>query len=229
MRPLFALLLALPAAVLVCAGCATQPATSDGMVAAPSSRLDEFYVRPNSDVASYRRVIIERVPVQFHPDYLSQKHGFNYLLAQPMSQPYQDAESTAQDLGTLMQASLADAFHASGYELVAAPGPGVLRISAKISELYINAPDRLSSSVRATFNRDTGTATLTLDAADAASGDVLARVVHRNIVREVRRLNIADDSTNRFWFETAFRRWASNVTAELGAPRQTQVSVAAQR
>ena len=69
-------------------------------------------------------------------------------------------------------------------------------------------------------------ATLSLDASDSVSGNVLARVVHRNIVREVRRLNAADDSSNRFWFETAFRRWAANVTAELGAARRTQVSLA---
>ena len=80
--------------------------------------------------------------------------------------------------------------------------------------------------MRTTFNRETGQATLTLEASDSVSGNVLARVVHRNIVREVSRFNMADDSSNRFWFETAFRRWAANVTAELGAARRTEVSLA---
>jgi hypothetical protein len=212
--------------MLLLAGCATPPPTADGLVAARSSRLDELYLRPNADLASYRRVIIEPVPVQFRADYLSQRNSLNYLLAEPMYGPYRDADSVANDMSALMQASLADAFRASGYEIVAAPGPGVLRITAKISELFINAPDRLSSSVRATFNRDTGQATLSLDAADAASGNVLARVVHRNIVREVSRFNVADDSSNRFWFETAFRRWATSVAGELGAARRTEVSLA---
>src|SRR6267142_1838007 len=82
--------------------------------------------------------------------------------------------------------------------------------SGKFDELFINAPDRLSSSVRVTFNRDTGQAILSLEATDAASGTVLARIVHRPIVREVSRFNLADDTTNRFWLETAFRRWAAN-------------------
>ena len=222
MRALWILALA----VLISAACATPPATSDGLVAARSSMLDELYLRPNADLSAYRRVVIDAVPVQFRSDYLSQRHGLNYLLAQPMYQPYQDADSVAKDMAALMQASVADAFRAANYEVVAAPGPGVLRVSAKISELFINAPDRLSSSVRSTFNRDTGQATLSLDASDSVSGNVLARVVHRNIVREVRRLNAADDSSNRFWFETAFRRWATNVTAELGTARRSAVSLA---
>jgi hypothetical protein len=216
----------LSAVVLINAGCATPPATSDGLVAARSSMLDELYLRPSADVSSYRRVIIEAVPVQFRADYLSQSHGSNYLLAQPMYKPYQDADSVARDMAGLMQASVADAFRAANYEVVATPGPGVLRVSAKISELFINAPDRLSSSVRSTFNRDAGQATLSLEASDSVSGNVLARVVHRNIVREVSRFNMADDSSNRFWFETAFSRWAANVVAEFGAARRTEVSLA---
>jgi hypothetical protein len=212
--------------MLILAGCAAPSVTADGLVSARSSKFDELYIRPNADLSAYRSVVIEPVPVQFRADYLSQRHGLNYLLAQPMSPPYRDADSVAKDMSALMQASLADAFRASRYEVVATPGPGVLRVTARISDLFINAPDRLSSSVRVTFNRDAGQATLSLEAADAVSGNVLARVVHRNIVREVSRSNVADDTTNRFWFETAFQRWAANVSAELGARRPTEVSLA---
>src|SRR5260370_1151094 len=146
MRARFCLCLA-----FVAAGCAAPLATSpEGLVPVSSSKVDEFYVRPNADLAGYRKVFIEPVPVQFRSDYESQRHGLNYLLAQPMYHPYQDAETLAADMAGLMQASLADAFRAARYDVVAAPGPGVLRVSAKISELFINAPDRLSSSVRTT-------------------------------------------------------------------------------
>lgn len=221
MRALICLCLA-----LVATGCAVLPSTSpDGLVAVASSKVDELYLRPNSDIAGYRKVLLDPVPVQFRADYLSQRHGLNYLLAQPMYRPYQDADAVAADMANLMQASLADAFKSRGYEVVAAPGPGVLRVSARISELFINAPDRLSSSVARTFNRDTGQAILSLEARDAVSGSILARVIHRNIVREVRRFNMADDSTNRFWFETAFRRWAANVIGEFGSSHRTAVSL----
>jgi hypothetical protein len=223
MRALFVLL------VLAVAGCATPSKTADGLLSAASGKFDELYLRPNADLSAYRRVLIEPVPVKFRGDFLSRQHGLNHLLAQPLHRPYQEPDSLAQDMSTLMHASLVDAFRAANYEIAGAPGPGVMRIAARIDELYVNAPDQLSSSVRATFNRDTGQATLLLDATDAVSGNALARVVHRNIVREVSRANLADDTTNRFWFETAFRRWAANVTAEFGASRRTVVGLAAQR
>ena len=221
MRALFILVF-----LLGIAGCATQPiVTSDGLVSERSSRFDELYLRPNADLSAYRRALIEPVPVNFAKDYLTRQHGLNHLLAQPLGKPYQDPDAVAQDMAALMQASLRDAFRAAHYEIEREPGPGVLRISARIDELYINAPDELSSSVRAAANRDTGQATLSLEAADSVSGDVLARIVHRHIVREVGRANPADDTTNRFWLETAFRRWAKNVTTEFGAERRLQVSL----
>ena len=224
MRALFVL-----AVLLGIVGCAAQPTlTSDGLVSERSAKFDELYLRPNADRSAYRRALIEPVPVKFAKDYLTRQHGLNHLLAQPLGRPYQDPEAVAQDLAALMQASLRDAFRAANYEIAGEPGPGVLRISARVDELYINAPDEMSSSVRAAANRDTGQATLSLEAADSVTGNVLARIVHRTIVREATRANLADDTTNRFWLETAFRRWAKNVTTEFGAARRVQVSLGVQ-
>jgi hypothetical protein len=210
---------------IVISGCAQMGgAVPEGLVAVPSTKIDELYVRRDTPVASYRRVFIEPVTVQFRSDYLSQRHALNYLLAEPLYKPYQDPDSVASDIASLMQTTLADAFRAAGYEVVDAPGPGVVRVAAKINDLFINAPDRLSSSVRASLNRNTGQATLLLEASDAASGALLARVAHHKIVREVSRLNVANDTTNRFWFEAAFRRWAGDVVEAFGASRRAEVS-----
>ena len=220
MRALFIL------AFLSIAACAEQPTvTSDGLVSEHSGRFDELYLRPKADLSAYRRALIEPVPVKFASDFLTRRHGLNHLLAEPLGKPYQDPDAIARDLSMLMEKSLLDAFRAANYEIVSEPGPGVLRISVRIDELYINAPDQMSSSVKATFNRDTGQATLSLSAADSATGNVLARVVHHSIVREVSRANMASDTTNRFWLETAFRRWATNVASEFGVARRVQVSL----
>jgi len=220
MRALFVLLLPLSIA-----GCASAPVvTSDGLVSERSGKFDELYLRPDANVSAYRRALIEPVPVRFANGYVSRQHGLNHLLAQPLQKPYLDQDVVAQDMSTLMQKSLLDAFRAAHYEIVSDPGPGVVRISARIDELYVNAPDEMSSSVRATFNRETGDASLSLVAADSVSGNPLARVVQRRIVREVGRANLANDTTNRFWFETAFRRWAADVTSAFGAVSRIQVS-----
>lgn len=212
---------------LATAGCAAPGApTADGLEPVRTSRVDAFYVRPNSNIGSYHQVFIEAVPVQFRKDFANNRHAMNYLLAEPMYRPFQDTDLLAKDMASLMQAGLYDAFKAANYELVSSPGPGVLRVSAKINELFINSPDRLSSTIQTAANRDTGQATLYFEASDAASGNILARAEHHLIVREIGRINLSSDSGNRFWFETAFRRWAANVVSELGSSRRTQVSAA---
>ena len=70
-----------------------------------------------------------------------------------------------------------------------------------------------------TFTRDAGQATLLLEARDAVTGTLLARVVHHGIAREISRINPASDVSNRFWFDTLFRRWAADCIAEFEAGR----------
>jgi hypothetical protein len=211
---------------LAMAGCAAPGAPSvDGLTPVASSKVDSLYVRPEANIGSYHQVFIEPVPVTFRSDF-GQRHSMNYLLAEPMYRPYQEPQSVAADMSSLMQAGLLDAFKAANYEVVGAPGAGVLRVSVKVNDLFINSPDRLSSTIQTAANRDTGQATLFLEASDATSGNILARAEHKLIVREISRINLSSDSANRFWFESAFRRWAENVVSELGSSRRTQVSSA---
>jgi hypothetical protein len=39
--------------------------------------------------------------------------------------------------------------------------------------------------------------------------------VHRGIAREVARINLASDTSNRMWLDTMLWRWAANSVAEL--------------
>jgi len=218
-------LLALPQALIVCsvlalaaAGCATPegatPATKEGLVPVHSANVDELYLRPNADLSGYRRVLIDPVSVEFRSDWLTQRHAYNRIQA-PSVYPYVDGERLAREAAASVDSSLAAAFKARGYEIAAAPEPGVLRVSARVTELFINAPDRLSPWITRNFVRDAGQATLSLEARDAVSESVLARVVHRGIAREVARINLAGDTSNRMWLDTMLWRWAANSVAEL--------------
>jgi uncharacterized protein DUF3313 len=216
---------ALSQALIVCAvlalataGCATPqrvtPVTKEGLVPVHSANVDELYLHPNADVSGYRRVLIEPVSVGFRSDWLTQRHAYNRIQA-PSVYPYVDGERLARETAANLDSSLAAAFKARGYEIAAASEPGVLRVSARVTELFINAPDRLSPWITRNFVRDAGQATLSLEARDAISETVLARVVHRGIAREVGRINLAGDTSNRMWLDTMLRRWAANSVAEL--------------
>jgi hypothetical protein len=121
--------------VLVISACAATPEqpTAEGLVRSASSQLDKVYVRPDADLPRYNKVLLESVPVALRADWVEQRHAYNRF--QPMYPPLVDAERVKKDMADLMQADLADAFRAAGYEPVAMAGPGVLRASARVDEL----------------------------------------------------------------------------------------------
>jgi hypothetical protein len=194
---------------------ATTPA-HEGLVPVHSRNFDELYLRPNADFAGYRRVMIDPVRVEFHKNWLKYDY-YAREVTRPVSED--NVNRIAEDAASSVQASLADAFRARGYEITAAAEAGVLRLSASVADLYVNAPDRLSPWRTKTFTRDVGEAVLLLDARDAVSGTLIGRVVHHGTAQQMGRLTRASDVSNRFWFDAMFRRWAVNCVAEFEAGR----------
>lgn len=193
---------------------AGRPLSHDGLVAVPSRDLDELYLRPDADLASYRKVMIDPVRVEFDSDWLRYSRYVREV-TRPVGEENirRITDNTAAD----MHASFAEAFKARGYEIVAAPGPGVLRLTPSVEDLYVNAPDRLSPWRTKTFTREAGQAVLLLEARDAASGTLLARVVHHGRAEQMGRVTRANDVSNRFWFDALFGRWAANCVAAFEA------------
>jgi hypothetical protein len=208
---------ALGAAMFSTPSHAATQAAPEGLVAVQSRHLDELHLRPNADLAGYRRVLIDPVRVEFSKNWLRDMNAYNRSPSRWI-RPEQ-AERIIMETVSSLQSSVAEAFKARGYEIVAAPGPGVLRLSPSAADLYVNAPDGFSPWRTKTFTRDVGETTLLLEARDAVSGTLLARLVHRATARQVHRLNLANEVSNRFWFDVLFSRWAANCVAEFEATK----------
>ncbi len=123
-----------------------------------------------------------------------------------------------------MQSALAEAFKARGYEIAAAPGPGVLRLSPSITDLYINAAEDLSPGTTKSFTKDAGEATLLLEARDASTGMLLGRVVDHRTARETKGIERRDlirttSVSDSFWFDTISKRWAADCIKEFEAAK----------
>jgi hypothetical protein len=203
------------------AASAAEPQTAgrtgdEGLVAVQSRNLDQLYLRPNADLAGYRKVLIDPVRAEVRGDWL---RNLNTTRNVSRWVGPDDAKRMAAEAASSLEGIVAETFKARGYEITAAPEPGVLRLSAIVADLYVNAPDRYSPWTTKTFTRDAGQATLLLEARDAVSGALLARVVHRGTAREIGRINAANDVSNRFWFDTLFSRWTADCIAEFEAGR----------
>ncbi|HTM61398.1 MAG TPA: DUF3313 family protein [Burkholderiales bacterium] len=214
------------------AGCATPPEAlqaprpgPDGLAVVPSGRVDQLYMRPGGEIASYRKVVLEPVAVELNSDWMKQRHGSNYRI-QPTYPRYKDTDEVIRETAAAVSTSLAKAFRASGFQIVEAPGADVMRVSAKVTDLFINAPDIVSPGYTKNATRDAGDAYLALDARDSLNGKPLVKVQHHAIARETPRGNVANDPSNTLWMETLFQRWADNCATEIAlAQRDAHASL----
>ncbi|HEX3632779.1 MAG TPA: DUF3313 family protein [Casimicrobiaceae bacterium] len=195
---------------------ATAPAGYDGLVAVQSRKLDAVYVRPNADLARYQQVMIDPVTVQFSKEWDRSVNDPRYVTRIGPEDARRIADETTANLGGI----LADALKARGYQIVTAPGPGVLRLSPHVTDLYVNAPDVFPPGRNRSFARDAGEATVTLEARDAANGALVAVVSDHATAQDMLRLSRANNVTTTFWFDGMFKRFAADgVDAIRNSPR----------
>jgi pimeloyl-ACP methyl ester carboxylesterase len=195
---------------------ATAPAGYEGLVAVQSRNLDKLYIRPNADLARYQKVMIEPVTVEFSKGWERNVNDPRYTTRVRPEDARRIAEETTANVGDI----LADAFKARGYEIVSAPGPGVLRLSPHVSELYVNAPDIFPPGKTSSLAREAGEATVILEARDSSNGTLLAVVADHGTAQQMLRLSRANNVSNTFWFDGMFKRFAANgVDAIKNRPR----------
>jgi uncharacterized protein DUF3313 len=223
-RTLFALGAASLLALLTAQSQDVDAATTDGLISVRSWNLDELYLRPNTDLASYRSVIIDPVQVSFRKDW---NHDFVDPHASIRRLSQDDVRRIADETASGLQTALADAFRARGYAIGAAPGPGVLRLSPTLTNVYVNAVEDLyTGGTTKSFTKDAGEATLVLEVRDAGNGALLGRVVDRRTAQETKGTQRGDlirspRVASNFWFEDLFRKWSAATVKELEATRKS--------
>ena len=216
-------LVASAAAVAVPSHAAT-PAPSEGLVSVRSWNLDELYLRPNADLASYRRVVIDPVQVTFRKDW---NRDFVDPHASVRRLTQDDVRRIAEETGSGLRSVLTETFRARGYEIAAAPGPGVLRLSPSLNDVYVNAVEDLyPGGTTKSFTKDAGEATLLLDVRDAATGTLLGRIVDRRTANETKGTQRSDlirspRVQSNFWFEDLFRKWSVACVKEFEATKKS--------
>ena len=184
------------------------PAARDSLVPVQTRNLDEFYLRPDANLASYRKVIIDPVQVSFDRNWIRKMNDTRDVTRWVSKD---DARRIAEEMASSLGNIVAGEFKARGYQIAAAPGPGVLRLSPAAVDLFA------------------GQATLVLEARDSVTGTLLGRAVDRRKAEETRNTPTrATGVSNSFWFDTMFRRWAANCVKEFeSSDNRARVSLSA--
>lgn len=182
---------------------AKQPATWDGLQHVKAKKVDAVYLLPQADFRGYARVMLDPTEVAFRKNWQrDQNSGVGLTRISD-----EEARRILDQARAGFEKIFAKAYTDAGYQVVAAPGPDVLRVRTAVIDIDVNAPDTLSAGRTRVYSRDAGAATLVIEARDSLSGALLGRAVDADTVGDVGPY-LRNSVTNAGAFEATFSRWA---------------------
>lgn len=194
-------------AIVVLIGCSSAPPRPAGFlgdtsVLAPVPGQPDrlYYERPGADWKSYTSVMLDPVQVCLLPE-------------------ARERELRREDVSRMTDYFRAKAVEAvqSGYPVVNAPGPGVLRIRAAITDLVpTNVAQNLLTTAAVGLAVDMGGASMEAEFVDSVTGERLAAVVDRKTGSP---LALVENFTTWDHARAAFDEWAQELRKALDEAR----------
>jgi hypothetical protein len=148
------------------------PEEWDGLMKTTIKGLDLAYVRPGADMSVYHKIILDPVEVSFAKNWDPKQTGSNFDISQA------DRDRIKQGIADLTAKTFTEEISKdNGYPVVTEPGPDVMRLTAGILDVWINAPDTNEPGMTRTYTASAGHATLVAELRDSQTGSLFARVV----------------------------------------------------
>lgn len=194
------------AATMAATAAEAPPETWDGLVQVKAKRMDAVYLLPGADFRPYTRLMIDPTEAAFQKDWIRSQNTSRSLSRQVTPE---HAEKILAAARSNFDDIIADAYTKAGYQIATAPGPDVLRVSAAVVNLYVNAPDVMSAGRSYSFTTEAGEATLVLEVRDSQTNLLLGRVLDRRETRGTGRATMSTSASNQAEFRALFRQWAA--------------------
>ena len=201
--------------------------TVDGLHRASGSQYRKVWVRPDAMIGDYDAFILEPVSISYKRDPrgrtrcmtggLASHHNVSYC-ADNYALTSSQTESFKSEMWSVFSRELARAEH---LREVTEPGPGILSISAVVTDLVVEVPTEPLPGRDRILASSFGRMTLLLELRDSESGEILARAEDR---REARlhdshgtRLYDSNPVSNASAARRVFSRWATILRRRLEA------------
>lgn len=186
--------------------------SEDGLVLTKSKGITLLYLQPGASLAGYTKVMLDPVEVAFHKSWDPRDYGTFGLKAS-------DVEKIRSDLGAAARDTFLKVLGDGGYPQASAADEGVLRVTAAIANLYINAPDKMEAGRSRTYVTSAGQMSLVIELRDAITGTVLARALDHKQATDTGRLQWSSGVFNRAEADRILRGWADRLKRALDAAR----------
>lgn len=191
---------------------APPPTTWDQLVQVKSKRFDLVYLLPGADFRGYTKVMIDPAQVAFRKNWMRDYNDTTMDLSSRIRSS--DLQKVIDEAAKGMTEILDEGFAKGGYPVVAAPGPDVLRVSAGVINVSVNAPENRSAGRTRTFAQEAGSGTLVVEFRDSESRAVLARVIDSRVAGDTTVL-MRNSVSNRADFRNMAREWVERSVESL--------------
>lgn len=187
------------------------PTTWDGLIRVPSKKLKFVYLAPNTDFRPYAKVMLDPTEVAVDQKWV---RDYNQSVGPEAQISAYDIRNSVTE-GVKRASDVFDkAFAEGGYQVVAAPGPNVLRVRTAILNIQVAAPDVMTSGRTFSTARAAGAATFVVEVRDSQSNQLLGRAVDARLAGDNGILN-RNAVTNWSDFRELMKVWAGISVAGL--------------
>ena len=180
------------------------PQEWDGLARVSSKKLDHLYKLPGADFSGYKRVRLDPIEVEFDKNWKPNASERSPSRRLTDSDIVKIKEALAEEFRKVFTEELTR----NGYPVVSEDGDDVLRVSAAIVNLYINAPEKMSAGRSRTYTTSAGYATLVAELRDSVTGKLMARAVDSVQGRDTGSFQITNSVTNMSAARNALSKWA---------------------
>lgn len=188
------------------AAVAAESDSWDGLVKVKPKRVDAAFLLPGADFRPYKKLMMDPVEVAFVKNWARDYNRDAATLSQRLSE--EDVQDIMQAVRDNFTEVFTEAYKNAGLELVTSPGPDVLRLRPGVVNLYITAPDTMTSGRSRTYTMESGHATLFLEVRDSTTGALLGRALDERATRDTGRVQSSNRVTNISDFRVLFKQWA---------------------
>jgi hypothetical protein len=188
----------------------------EGLKLVEKDRRGEIYADPDTDWSVYSRIQLDEATVAFRKNWQRDQNR-----SQPFKVRTEDMERIKSELSALFGEVFAEELKQNGgYELSVESAEDVMRITPRIVDLDVYAPDTRSSPGRTmSYTEQAGRMTLQLDIFDSVTGDMIAKTSDRQEAPRRGYMQWTTSVTNRAEARRMIERWAREFRERLDQAR----------
>lgn len=183
----------------------------DGLELVDKDRRGEIYSDPGVDWSSYSRIQLDPATVAFKKNWMRDQNR-----GRPLKVRAEDMERIKAELSELFdQVFSKELTEKGGYDITTESADNVMRITPRIVDLDVYAPDTRSPGITYTFTEQAGLMTLKLEIYDAVTGDLIAAASDRQESPRRGYYQWTTSVSNRVDARHMLERWARDLRERL--------------